>query len=214
MAVWLLFLLLGPLGKIHSMNIEPVILEGKFVRLEPMRVDHLPALCKVGLDPSLWEWTNALVKDESDMERYLREALADQALGTAVPFVTIDRKTDKVVGSTRFGNIDTKNRKVEIGWTWINPEWQRTPINSEAKLLMFAHAFEVWKCVRVELKTNRYNEKSRAAMTRIGCVEEGILRNHMIRENGQYRDSVYFSIIESEWEKVRDDLSAKVNEIR
>ena len=196
------------------MNIEPVILEGKFVRLEPMRVDHLPALCKVGLDPSLWEWTNALVKDESDMERYLREALADQALGTAVPFVTIDRKTDKVVGSTRFGNIDTKNRKVEIGWTWINPEWQRTPINSEAKLLMFAHAFEVWKCVRVELKTNRYNEKSRAAMTRIGCVEEGILRNHMIRENGQYRDSVYFSIIESEWEKVRDDLSAKVNEIR
>ncbi len=196
------------------MNIEPVILEGKFVRLEPMRVDHLPALCKVGLDPSLWEWTNALVKDESDMERYLREALADQALGTAVPFVTIDRKTDKVVGSTRFGNIDTKNRKVEIGWTWINREWQRTPINSEAKLLMFAHAFEVWKCVRVELKTNRYNEKSRAAMTRIGCVEEGILRNHMIRENGQYRDSVYFSIIESEWEKVRDDLSAKVNEIR
>ena len=184
------------------------------MRLEPMRVDHLPALCKVGLDPSLWEWTNALVKDESDMERYLREALADQALGTAVPFVTIDRKTDKVVGSTRFGNIDTKNRKVEIGWTWINPEWQRTPINSEAKLLMFAHAFEVWKCVRVELKTNRYNEKSRAAMTRIGCVEEGILRNHMIRENGQYRDSVYFSIIESEWEKVRDDLSAKVNEIR
>jgi RimJ/RimL family protein N-acetyltransferase len=196
------------------MNIEPVTLEGNYVRLEPMRVDHLPALCKVGLDPSLWEWTNALVKDEGDMERYVREALADQALGTALPFVTIERKTDTVVGSTRFGNIDTKNRKAEIGWTWVAPAWQRTVINTEAKLLMFTHAFDVWKCIRVELKTNRHNKKSRAAMARIGCVEEGILRNHMIRENGEYRDSVYFSIIDSEWDAVREDLMAKVSEVR
>jgi RimJ/RimL family protein N-acetyltransferase len=209
-----LFLLLSRLGKILGMNVEPVTLEGKYVRLEPMRVDHLPSLCKAGLEPSLWEWTTALVKDESDMERYLRSALADQALGVALPFVTIDRKTDTLVGSTRFGNIDTKNRKAEIGWTWINPEWQRTVVNSEAKLLMLTHAFEVWKCIRVELKTDRNNKRSRAAMKRIGCVEEGILRNHMIRENGQYRDSVYFSIIDSEWEAVREDLTSKVNDLR
>jgi len=148
------------------------------------------------------------------MERYLRAALADQALGVALPFVTIDRKTDTIVGSTRFGNIDTTNRKAEIGWTWINPEWQRTVINTEAKLLMLTHAFDVWKCVRLELKTDSNNKKSRKAIKRIGGVEEGTLRNHMIRENGQYRHSVYFSIIESEWEAVRADLTSKVNEIR
>ena len=193
------------------MNVEPVTLEGKFVRLEPMRFDHLPAMCRAGLEPTLWEWTTALVRDDGDMEKYLRAALADQASGTALPFVTIDRKTETVVGSTRFGNIDTKNRRAEIGWTWINPEWQRTVINTEAKLLMLTHAFDVWKCIRVELKTDRNNKKSRAAIERIGGVEEGILRNNMIRENGQYRDSVYFSIIDSEWEAVRTDLSLKVS---
>jgi RimJ/RimL family protein N-acetyltransferase len=196
------------------MNVEPITLEGKYVRLEPMRFDHLPAMCKVGLEPSLWEWTTALVRDEADMERYFRGALADQALGTALPFVTIERKTDTLVGSTRFGNIDTKNRRAEIGWTWINPEWQRTAINTEAKLLMLTQAFDVWKCIRVELKTDSNNKKSRAAMERIGCKEEGTLRNHMIRENGKYRDSVYFSIIETEWEQVRADLTARVNEAR
>ncbi|HTH51712.1 MAG TPA: GNAT family protein [Pyrinomonadaceae bacterium] len=195
-------------------NIEPVTLEGRSVRLEPMRFDHFPALCKAGLVPELWTWTNSLVQDEADMERYLRSALADQALGVALPFVTIERETGTIVGSTRFGNIDTSNRKAEIGWTWINPEWQRTVINTEAKLLMLTHAFEVWKCIRVELKTDSNNQKSRAAIARIGAVEEGTLRNHMITESGRYRDSVYFSIIDSEWENVRADLTAKVNEIR
>ena len=196
------------------MNVEPISLEGKFVRLDPMRIDHLPALCKAGLEPSLWEWTTALVKDESDMERYVRTALADQALGMAVPFVTIDRKSDTVVGSTRFANIDTRNRRAEIGWTWVNPDWQRTVINTEAKLLMLTHAFDVWKCIRVELKTDSNNKKSRAAIKRIGGVEEGILRNHIIRENGIFRHSVYFSIIDDEWEAVRADLTAKINDLR
>ncbi|HEV7701038.1 MAG TPA: GNAT family protein [Pyrinomonadaceae bacterium] len=196
------------------MNVEPVVLEGKYVRLEPMRVDHLPALCKAGVVDALWQWTTAIVKDEADMERYLRTALADQAKGIALPFVTIDRKTDTLVGSTRFGNIDTQNRKAEIGWTWINPEFQRTVINTEAKLLMLTHAFDVWKCVRVELKTDSNNKVSRKAIKRIGGIEEGTLRNHMIRENGQYRHSVYFSIIDSEWESVRADLTSKIVEIR
>src|SRR5437667_8890626 len=125
------------------MIVEPVTLEGKFVRLEPMRVDHLPALCKAGLDAELWRWTTANIENESDMERYVRSALADQALGVALPFVTIESEGGTVVGSTRFGNIDAANRKAEIGWTWINPEWQRTAVNTEAKLLMLSHAFEV-----------------------------------------------------------------------
>ena len=192
------------------MKIEPVTLEGEFVRLEPLRVDHLPALVEAGMDESLWKWTNNIVRNESDLERYVREALAMQGQGTALPFVTIDRESGKVVGSTRFGNIDTANQKVEIGWTWINPKWQRTAINTEAKLLMFTHAFEVWNCIRVELKTDFNNEKSKNAMRRIGCTEEGTMRNHMITESGRYRDSVYFSIIESEWESVRADLTSKL----
>lgn len=192
------------------MKVEPVVLEGEFVRLEPMRVDHLPALTKVGLDESLWKWTIADIKTEADMERYVRAALADQMLGTALPFVTFDKESGKVVGSTRFGNIDTVNRRAEIGWTWINPEWQRTAINTEVKLLMLTHAFEEWKCIRVELKTDANNEKSRNAITRIGAREEGTLRNHMITESGRFRDSVYFSIIESEWESVKADLASKL----
>ncbi len=192
------------------MKVEPVILEGEFVRLEPLRVDHLPSLCKVGLDESLWRLTANIVKDETDLERYVRSAIADQMLGNAIPFVTIPKSTGTIVGSTRFGNIDTANRKTEIGWSWINPQWQRTAINTEAKLLMLTHAFEVWKCIRVELKTDVNNEQSRNAMKRIGCVEEGILRNHMITESGRFRDSVYFSIIGTEWESVKANLTSKV----
>jgi N-acetyltransferase len=193
------------------MIVEPVILEGKFVRLEPMRVDHLPALCKVGLDETIWQWTANVVKDEKDLETYVRTALAEQALGTALPFVTIELASGNVVGSTRFGNIDTINRKAEIGWTWINPGWQRTIVNTEAKLLMLTHAFEAWKCIRVELKTDANNEKSRTAIARIGGVEEGILRNHMITESGRFRNSVYFSIIDSEWESVKANLTSKLS---
>jgi RimJ/RimL family protein N-acetyltransferase len=193
-----------------QMKIEPVILEGEHIRLEPLRVDHLPALVKVGMDQSLWQWTANIVKTEADLERYVRTALADQAKGVALPFVTVERESAKVVGSTRFGNIDAINRKVEIGWTWINPEWQRTFVNTEAKLLMLTHAFEVWKCIRVELKTDANNDKSRKAMARIGAKEEGTLRNHMITESGRFRDSVYFSIIESEWERVKEELLSKL----
>ena len=192
------------------MKVEPVVLEGKFVRLEPLRVDHLPALCEVGMDESIWKWTNNIVNDESDIERYVLDALAMQDQGIAVPFVTIERSSGTVVGSTRFGNIDTANRKVEIGWTWINPQWQRTAINTEAKLLMLTHAFEAWKCIRVELKTDANNERSRRAIARIGGVEEGTLRNHMITEAGRFRDSVYFSIIDSEWESVKANLTSKL----
>ncbi|MBA3769639.1 MAG: GNAT family N-acetyltransferase [Blastocatellia bacterium] len=195
------------------MMIEPFTLEGEFVRLEPLRFDHLPALIEIGLEESLWKWTANEVTNEADLERYVRDALAMQAAGTALPFVTIEKSRGTIVGSTRFGNIDSTKRKAEIGWTWINPTWQRTRINTEAKLLMLTHAFETWKCIRVELKTDANNEKSRNAIARIGGVEEGTLRHHMITESGRFRDSVYFSIIDTEWEKVKQSLTAKLEAV-
>ncbi len=132
------------------------------------------------MDPMIWKWTNNVVNSQADIERYVADAIRMRDAGTALPFVTISKADDKVVGSTRFGNIDIPNRKVEIGWTWINPRWQRTAINSEAKLLMLTHAFETWKCIRVELKTDFNTSQSRRDRPHWCGVEEGILRNHMI----------------------------------
>ena len=192
------------------MNIEPTTLNGQLVSLEPLQLKHVAALCEVGLDPELWKWTLGVISDEAAMEKYVRSALEDQKAGVAVPFVTRDTGANRIVGSTRFGNIDRANRKAEIGWTWVAPPWQRTSVNTEAKLLMLTHAFEVWNCIRVEFKTDALNEKSRTALARIGAKEEGTLRNHMITESGRFRDSVYFSIIENEWGKVKSRLESKL----
>jgi len=192
------------------MIVEPVTLEGQFVRLEPMAIGHLDALWEAGNDAGLWRLIPTNVASKDDMRRYVETALADAQRGTALPFVTIERTSGTVAGSTRFGNIEIAHRKAEIGWTWINPRWQRTAVNTEAKLLMLAHAFEAWQCVRVELKTDALNDRSRAAIARIGGVEEGVLRNHMITETGRHRDSVYFSILDSEWETVKSKLVSKL----
>ncbi len=195
------------------MKIEPIVLEGKFVRLEPLHLEHLDELCAVGLDKSLWILTTNVMENAGDMRHYIETALEQFEQKQSLPFVTIEKSSGKIVGSTRFGNIDVKNLKSEIGWTWINPEWQRSYVNTEAKLLMLAHAFDVWECVRVEFKTDALNEKSRRAILRLGAKEEGTLRRHMITETGRYRDSVYFSIIESEWENAGKNLQAKLNQI-
>ncbi|MEP6789123.1 MAG: GNAT family protein [Acidobacteriota bacterium] len=196
------------------MNVEPVVLEGEFVRLEPMRADHLPPLCEVGLDPALWKWVPTTIIDENAMSVYVHTAIEDQRKGVALPFVTRERSSGTIVGSTRFGNVDVHNLRAEIGWTWVSPTWQRTAINTEAKLLMLTHAFETWKCIRVELKTDALNEKSRNAILRLGAKEEGIFRKHVICDTGRFRDSVYYSIIDSEWEFVKADLTSKLAERR
>ncbi|MDQ3181639.1 MAG: GNAT family N-acetyltransferase [Acidobacteriota bacterium] len=192
------------------MKVEKIRLEGKFVRLETLQIGHLEQLCEVGLEESLWLWTANIIKTSADMKRYIETALDEFRRGVSLPFVTIEKSSEKIVGSTRFGNIDAKNRKAEIGWTWINPRWQRTFVNTEAKLLMLTHAFETWKCIRVELKTDVLNEKSQNAMLRIGAQKEGILRRHLITDAGRFRDSVYFSIIDSEWQTVKANLEAKL----
>lgn len=193
------------------MKVEPVILEGEVVRLEPMTLEHLDGLWEAGKDEALWELIPTNVASIDDMRKYVESALADRGRGVALPFVTVERASGKVIGSTRFGNIDTANLRAEIGWTWITPAFQRTAVNTEAKLLMLTHAFETWKCIRVELKTDALNERSRAAIKRLGATEEGIFRKHMICDTGRFRDSVYFSIIDTEWPMVKDNLRVKLS---
>jgi RimJ/RimL family protein N-acetyltransferase len=193
-------------------KIEPVRLVGARVILEPLTLDHVPALAAVGLDPEIWRYTTSQVRDAEDMRRYVETALQWQRDGTAVPFATVDRASGRVVGSTRFANIDREHRRVEIGWTWIVPAFQRTRVNTEAKWLMLRHAFETWGCRRVELKTSALNLRSRAAIRRLGAVEEGTLRKHMINADGTARDTVYFSITDDEWPAVRERLAARMRD--
>lgn len=191
-------------------EIAPVTLSGRFVRLEPLSLGHHAALCGVGLDPDLWRWTIANAATPEALRAYIEDALAEQAAGRALPFATIDAASGRAIGSTRFGSIEPAHRRVEIGWTWIGRPWQRTPANTEAKLLMMRHAFETLGCVRVELKTDLLNERSRRAILRIGAKEEGILRRHQITETGRLRDTVYYSVIDTEWPAVRAALEEKL----
>jgi RimJ/RimL family protein N-acetyltransferase len=187
-------------------NAEPVTLEGETIRLVRMSMEHLPQLTEAGAFAELWKWTSTRADSPGEMEEYVTSALRDREAGVARPFVTVARESGEIIGSTRFGNIDRPNRKVEIGWTWITPAFQRTRVNTEAKYLMLRHAFETWNCVRVELKTDALNEKSRNAMLRIGAKFEGILRQHMVTSTGRLRDSAYYSIVDSEWPDVRERL--------
>ena len=187
-----------------------VELEGARVRLEPMRRGHLDALTEIGKDEELWKWTRARADTRESMSEYMDEALTDAERGSALPFVTVDKVSGSIVGSTRFGNIDPGNRRVEIGWTWIVLPFQRSHVNTEAKYLMLRHAFDVWDCARVELKTDALNEKSRNAMLRLGAVEEGTLRRHMLTYSGRFRDTVFFSILDHEWPTVRARLEARL----
>ena len=197
---------------IHTnMNVEPVTLEGRHVRLEPLALHHLDGLCAVGFDEDLWRWyPSQLMQSRDDMRAFVDEALRQQKAGVGLPFATLEAASQKVVGSTRLWNIDHTHRRVEIGGTWIARPWQRTAINTEAKYLMLRHAFETWGCIRVELKTDSLNTRSRAAILRIGAKEEGIFRNHMITATGRIRHSVYFSITNEEWPGVKADLEAKL----
>jgi RimJ/RimL family protein N-acetyltransferase len=192
------------------MQIDPVVLEGRVVRLEPLTEAHAEALLEVALDPRIWEFTVANIRSAADLRAYIATALQWQREGTAVPFATIERASGRVIGGTRFHNISVPNRRVEIGWTWINPRWWRTAVNSEAKYLMLRHAFETWRCVRVEFKANAANRRSRAAILRLGATEEGTLRRHLRRDDGSFGDSVYFSILDDEWPAVKARLEASL----
>ena len=188
--------------------VTPVTLEDSVVRLEPLRSEHAEMFWEVAQDKldEIFQWIPYRMKTREDFQRLVEKAFDEQERGESVVLATVERSSSRVIGSTRFMNIDRANRRVEIGSTWIAPAWQRTAVNTEAKYLMLRHAFEVWKCIRVELKTDALNRKSRNAILRIGAKEEGTLRRHVITWTGRVRDSVYFSILDSEWPEVKAGL--------
>jgi RimJ/RimL family protein N-acetyltransferase len=190
--------------------VTPLTLEGSVVRLVPIRHEHAELFCEAAKDDleNIFRWIPYAMRTVADFQLLVKKAFEEQERGESVVFATIERSSEKVIGSTRFMNIDSVNRRVEIGSTWIAPAWQRTAINTEAKYLMLRHAFEVWQCIRVELKTDALNRKSRNAILRIGAKEEGTLRKHLVTWTGRIRDSVYFSILDSEWPEAKARLEA------
>jgi N-acetyltransferase len=188
------------------MQIGPVTLEGRHVRLEPVNLAHVPALWRVGAYEDIWRYIPYAVHSEEEMRASIESELAKQQAGSVVRFATIAKAIEQPVGSTSYLNIDRQHRRLEIGGTWITPAWQRSPINTEAKYLQLRHAFETLGCIRVEFKTDSLNTKSRQALARIGAVEEGTFRNHMVMPSGRIRHSVYFSITNEDWPAVKAHL--------
>jgi RimJ/RimL family protein N-acetyltransferase len=190
----------------------PLTLEGSVVRLEPVCRDHADLFWNVAKNDleDIFRWIPYAMRTREDFEKLIDKALAEQERGESVVFATVERSSGRTVGSTRFMNIDRVNKRVEIGSTWIAPAWQRTAVNTEAKYLMLRHAFEVWGCIRVELKTDGLNLKSRNAILRIGAKEEGTLRRHLVTWTSRVRDTVYFSILDSEWPEAKAKLEARL----
>jgi N-acetyltransferase len=194
------------------MVVEPIVLEGRLVRLEPLRMDHLPALAEVALVPDIWRWTRTRVSSEADLRAWMNEALEQAALGKALPWVTRDKAGGKIIGSTRYMDIDARNRGLEIGGTWLAPAWQRSGINVEAKYLQLRHAFEMLGAIRVSFKTHHKNLQSQTAIAALGATQEGVFRNHMITPDGSFRHSVWYSIIQEEWPGIKAGLEARMAE--
>jgi len=207
------------------LKVSPVTLEGQYVRLEPLTLSHEESLNGAARDGDLWNTQVTIIPAPAGMKDYIQFALDGLAQGNQLPFVIVRkggkgvppvidaqdaRATSQVVGSTRFYEIFPNDRKCAIGYTWLAKSVQRTPINTECKLLLLTHAFETWKCVRVELITDVLNEESRAAILRLGAKQEGILRKHLILPSGRVRDSVFFSIIDDEWPEVKQGLLSRL----
>lgn len=192
------------------MKIASVVLEGQHVRLEPLTHTHKDALIAAAGDGQLWNSDVTVVPSAGTIHDYIEDALRGLQSGTELPFVIVRKETGEVVGTTRFYEILPADRRVAIGYTWLASSAQRTPVNTEAKLLLLEHAFEEWQCVRVEFITDVLNEQSRTAILRLGAKQEGILRNHMIMPSGRIRDSVFFSVIVEEWPEVRANLEGRL----
>jgi N-acetyltransferase len=187
--------------------VTPVILTGNYVRLEPMTEAHTPGLAEIGVRQKFWDFMlYGNITTVDDMHDWVLNILSRAQNGTDLPFVAIHLASGRVAGATRYLNIGPKDRGLEIGGTWYGLDFQRTPVNTECKYLLLRHAFETLGCIRVQLKTDLRNERSQKAIERIGAVKEGVLRNHIILPNGRYRDSVFYSIIDTEWPMVKKRL--------
>ena len=206
----------SPPGAPLPVTVVPITLEGSIIRLEPIRREHAGIFWDLARNDAddIFQWIPYRMKSPEDFKQAVDNAFAEQERGESVVFATVERSSGKVVGSTRFMNIDRSNRRVEIGSTWIAPAWQRTAVNTEAKYLMLRYAFEVSKCMRVELKTDALNQRSRNAILRVGAKEEGTLRRHLITWTGRVRDTVYFSILDDEWLSVKKNLESKLQPVK
>ena len=194
------------------MSFESVVLEGTHVRLEPLDERHKDGLCRAISDGDLWKIFVTIVPHPDDIDQFLSNATSAHERGEGLAFATIDKsRNGQVAGSTRFMNANLPNRRVEIGFTFLGKTWQRSPINTEAKLLMLTHAFETLELNRVELMTDYLNTASRQAILRLGAKEEGVLRNHVVMPNGRVRDTVVFSIEKNEWPGVKQNLESKLD---
>jgi RimJ/RimL family protein N-acetyltransferase len=193
-----------------AMPLSPVTLPGRHIRLEPLTLAHVPALTRAGLFAELWRLQPAPVSTEADMLAYVMQALDDQQRGLSLPFVMVRQGDGEVIGSTRYMDIALPHRRLEIGATWLTPACQRSGANTEAKLLLLTHAFASLGMIRVVFKTEVLNEQSRQALARIGAVQEGIFRQHLVAASGRRRDMVYFSILEAEWPAARAGLQARL----
>jgi RimJ/RimL family protein N-acetyltransferase len=195
------------------MKVEPVPLEGRVVRLEPIAERHVTDLAKIGLEEEIWRYMRyGKMETIEQLTDWVRELLVLQEQGTDLPFAVIYKETNSAVGCTRYLNIDTFDRSLEIGGTWYGLDYQGTLVNTECKYLLMKHAFEVLGCVRVWFKTDGRNQRSQRALERLGVVKEGVLRNHMILPDGYIRDSVVYSLLPNEWPQVKMKLEARLEE--
>ena len=187
----------------------PIILTGKVVRLEPLTETHIPGLAAIGCDERIWRlMLYGMIRTEADMRAWVDDILSRQATGTDLPFAVIHLASGRVAGATRFMDMRPKHKGLEIGGTWYGLEFQHTAVNTECKYLLLKYAFETLSCVRVQFKADGRNERSIRAIERIGATREGVLRNHYILEDGKLRDSVYFSILDGEWQRVKTRLES------
>ena len=194
--------------------LQPVSLQGRHVRLEPLARDHVEALADAAADGELWKLWYTSVPTPAATIDYVEAALAQMADGSALPFAVRSIESGEVVGTTRLCNPDPVNRRLEIGYTWYAARVQRTAVNSECKRLLLAHAFETLDCIAVELRTHWHNQRSRAAIARLGAKQDGVLRNHQRLADGSFRDTVVFSIIQSEWPAVKRHLDFRLEQGR
>jgi RimJ/RimL family protein N-acetyltransferase len=194
-----------------SFDPQPITLTGGVVRLDPLSEAHVPDLARAGDDPEIWRYMlYGPVVDEEKMRLWVEDLLQRQAKGGDLPFAVIHQESGKAIGATRYLDIRREHRGLEIGGTWYAPAFQRTAVNTESKYLLLQHAFEVLGAARVQFKTDQRNERSQRAIERIGARKEGILRNHMVLEDGYLRHSVYYSIIAAEWPEVKAGLVDKL----
>ena len=189
----------------------PITLEGKHIRLEPLTLDHEQGLIDAASDGELWNLWYTTVPDPDHTKAYIKTALAEQQAGKSVPFVIINKPHNKIVGTTRYMNIESGVRRLEIGSTWYAQSVQRTSINTECKYELLRHAFETLHCIAVEFRTHHMNEASRKAILRLGALEDGILRNHRIMPDGTMRDTLVYSILNTEWPTIKSHLTFKLN---